>query len=403
MNLGINIYNEVRRVGAALLAAVGAVSGKVDGVSAGVNAVAQDVGGVGAAVGALGAHIDTIQGRVGVPVRQRLIWTGADRALPGQLVRQMNAYRPRPQTSPLGIALESVTHNGSVYLGFGGGTTWYTSPDLVTFTARVFSSGAVNIRGLAVGANLFGVSSFSGSQALNRSTDNGASWASVGAVNITQAVLCTAGGVGYLLTPGNSTAFIHFTAAGVMTNKNFPAAATWGGVVHNGAAWLAFSADGVAAYSSNGADFTMSASYAAERVKLPANPTAIYALGSRFIAVALSGTTFSTIYSDDNGVTWQQGAAYGQLFEGRFFGSVNPDAVVLDGHLYISAKAGGVGFLMSTANGVTWRTHADINVADSAPGLYRRVGANTFFLNTAVNTGPPLEINLLAKELFYEL
>ncbi|MFN3437779.1 MAG: sialidase family protein [Acidovorax sp.] len=396
MSLAVGIYNELRRVGAAVLSAV-------SGVNAAVGGVAEGVGEVGAAVNALEAHIDAIQGGVGVPVRQRLIWTGADRAIPGHLVRQMNAYRPRQQTSPAGIALESVTHNGTVYLGFGGTNTWYTSPDLVTFTARVFSSGSTNMRGLAVGANLFGLSAFSGSLALNRSTDNGASWANLGGVGITQAVMHTAGGLGYLLTPSNSAAFIHFTTAGVMTNKNFPAAATWGGVVHNGAGWLAFSVDGVAAYSSNGADFTMSASYAAERVKLPANPSAIYALGSRFIAVALSGTTFSTIFSDDNGVTWQQGAAYGQFFEGRFFGSVNPDAVVLDGHLYVSARAGGVGFLLSTANGVTWRTHADINVSDSAPGLYRRVGANTFFLNTAVNSGPPLEINLAAKELFYEL
>lgn len=403
MNLGINIYNEVRRAGAALLAAVGGVSSKVDGVGAAVVDVAHDVDAVGAAVGILGAQIDAIQTGTGVPVRQRFIWTGADRALPGQLVRQMNPYRPRPQTSPPGVMLESVTHNGTVYFGSGGANTWYTSPDMVTFTARVFSSGSVNIRGLAVGANLFGLSSFNGAQSLNRSTDNGSTWASVGSPNITQAVMCTAGSMGYLLTPGNSTAFVHFTTAGVMTNKNFPAAATWGGIVHNGAGWLAFSADGVAAYSGNGADFTVSASYAAERAKLPANPTAIYALGSRFIAVALSGTTFSTIYSDDNGVTWQQGAAYGQFAEGRFFGSVNPDGVVLDGHLYISARAGGVGFLLSTANGVSWRAHADINVSDSAPGLYRRVGANTFFLNTAVNTAPALEINLSAKELFYAL
>ncbi|MBU1352091.1 MAG: glycoside hydrolase [Gammaproteobacteria bacterium] len=337
-------------------------------------------------------------------MRERLIWAGSARSVRGLVTKQLNPYKPRPQTSPSAVFLESVSHNGSVYFGWAGGSTWYTSPDMVTFTSRLFSGGSVNSsRAVAVGANLFGISSFSGSQALNVSTNNGASWTAVASVPITNANLCAAGGFGYLLTPSNSTAFVQFTAAGVLTNRNFPVAATWAGVVHNGAAWLAFTSGGDVAYSGNGADFTLSASYPTERLKLPANPVAFYALGARFIAVALNGTSLTTLYSDDNGVTWQQGAAYGQFIEGRFFGSVNPDAVAIDGYLYVSARAGGVGFIVSTTDGITWRTHADINVSDSAPGLYRRVGTNSFFLNTASNTGPALETNLTATELYYEL
>lgn len=346
---------------------------------------------------------------LGAALRQRSIWAGSARSAPSLVTTQLNPYKPRRQTSPANLAVEGLSYNGTVYIGRVGGNC-YTSPDLVTFTARTPVSGNAFGGGVAVGTRLVALTSYSGNYYLCSSADNGATWGSPTGTGTPGPVLSAAGGIGYALSPANTVqGYVTVSSAGVQTGRNFPVANAWSSVVANATAdkWVVINAAAAvtpaALYSGDGINWTVSSSYATEAAKLNAFPAAIYGIGSRFVVVAFNGPSFSTMYSDDGGVTWLQGAAYGRLADGRTFTAVHKDAVVLDGHLYISALAGGVALILSTPDGVTWRTHSDINATASLPGLYKRAGADSFVFNSGNEMAPVLETNVAAQELYYEL
>ena len=346
---------------------------------------------------------------LGAALRQRPIWAGSARSAPSLVTTQLNPYKPRRQTSPANLAAEGLSYNGTVYIGKVG-TNCYTSPDLVTFTARTPSSGNTFLGGVAVGTRLVALTTYSGNYYLCSSADNGVTWGSVAGTGTPNPVLSVAGGIAFALSPGNNVlGYVTVSSAGVQTGRNFPVSSQWSSVAANAAAdkWVVINAAAsgtpAALYSGDGANWTVSSSYATEAAKLNAFPAAIYSIGSRFVVVAFNGTSFSSIYSDDGGVTWLQGASYGRLADGRAFTAVHKDAVVLDGHLYISAAAGGTAFILSTPDGVTWRTHSDINATASLPGLYKRAGAESFVFNAGSEVAPVMETNVTAQELYYEL
>lgn len=346
---------------------------------------------------------------LGAALRQRSIWAGSARNAPGLVINQLNPYKPRRQTSPANLAAEKLSYNGTVYIGKVG-SNCYTSPDLVTYTARTPVGGNTFMGAVAVGTRLVALTAYSGNFYLCSSADNGATWGAVTATGTPGPELSVAGGIAYVLSPANNlTGYVTVSSAGVQTSRNFPLASQWGSVVASAAAdkWVvinvAAAGTPAALYSGDGINWTVSSSYATEAAKLNAFPAAIYSIGSRFVVVAINGPSFSTMYSDDGGVTWLQGASYGRLADGRAFTAIHKDAVVLDGHLYISAAAGGTAFILSTPDGVAWRIHSDINATASLPGLYKRAGADSFVFNTGSEVAPVMETNVAAQEIYYEL
>lgn len=343
---------------------------------------------------------------LGAALRQRSIWSGSARSVYGLVTAQLNPYKPRGLTSPANLFLEGVSHNGTVFTGMVG-TNVYTSPDLVTFTQRTVP-GNTNAGVAAVGTRIAAHSYSSGvnSHFLYVSSDNGATWSGGTSTGISgggNGLLRAAGGIAFAF--GNiATATVYgCDSTGAIGARAMPENKLWVSVASTGAAWVMVSSTGTAAYSANGTAFSVSASYATEAAKLPASPSQVYAVGTRLVAVAISGTALATIYSDDGGVTWQQGANYGVFLEGRSFTGLSPFHAVLDGHLYISAVAGGRAQILSTHNGIVWRSHIDINTDGTLPGLCKRPGVDSFVFNGSTTAGPALETNAAAQELYYEL
>ena len=344
---------------------------------------------------------------LGAALRQRSIWAGSARSVNGLVTAQLNPYKPRGQTSPAGLVLEGVSHNGTVYAGIFGSNI-YTSPDLVTFTQRTPQAGSPNIGVAAVGTRIAALFYSSGpnNHYLCVSADNGATWGGWTAIGATSgnASLRAAGGIAFAFWNFAAVNVCGCDASGAISLRAMPESKIWIAVGSTGAAWVMLSSTGTAAYSANGTTgWTTSASYATEAAKLPAVPTQVYAVGSRLVAVATTGTALATIYSDDGGATWQQGASYGVFLEGRSFTGLSPFGAVLDGHLYVSVVAGGKGMLISTHNGIAWRPHADINTDGTLPGLCKRPGVDSIIFNGSATAGPALETNTTAQELYYEL
>ena len=343
---------------------------------------------------------------LGAALRQRSIWSGSARSVNGLVTTQLNPYKPRSLTSPANLLLEGVSNNGSVYVGMAS-NLFYTSPDMATFTQRTVS-GTNNAGISAAGTRVAALTFNSGSNAhfLYVSSDNGATFGggtNVGISGSGNGSLRAAGGIAFSLS-ANATATVYgCDSTGAIGARTMPDSRVWNSVASTGAAWVMISAAGTAAYSANGTSWTTSASYAAEAVKLPALPSQVYGLGSRLIAVAVSSASLSTIYSDDGGVTWQQGAAYGVFLEGRNFTGLSAFHAVLDGHLYVSTVSGGKGQIVSTHNGIAWRSHIDINTDGTLPGLCKRPGVDSFIFNGSTTAGPALETNTAAQELYYEL
>lgn len=339
---------------------------------------------------------------LGAALRQRSIWSGSARSVNGLVTAQLNPYKPRGITSPAGIVLEGVSHNGTVYAGMVGANV-YTSPDLVTFTQRTIPGASTHVAVAAAGTRLVGLSAYT-STALSVSSDNGVTWGGGTVVN-NGTILRSAGGVAFALSPFSSSGAYACDSTGAIGARTLPEARVWIAVGSTGTAWVMVSSTGTAAYSNNAnaTTWATSASYATEAAKLPAYPTQVYGVGTRLVAVAATGTALATIYSDDGGVTWQQGASYGVFLEGRSITGLSPYAAVLDGHLYVSVVAGGKGMLISTHNGVIWRPHTDINTDGTLPGLCKRPGVDSILFNGSATAGPALETNAAAQELYYEL
>lgn len=343
---------------------------------------------------------------LGAALRQRSIWSGSARSVNGLVTAQLNPFKPRGLTSPAGLVLEGVSHNGTVYAGMAGANV-YTSPDLVTFTQRTVP-GNTNAGVAAVGTRIAALSYSSGpnNHFLYVSSDNGATWGGATGVSISGAgngSLRAAGGIAFAFGTIPTTTIHGCDSTGAIGARTMPESKLWVSVASTGTAWVMISSTGTAAYSANATAWTASASYATEAAKLPAPPSQVYAVGARLVAVAISGTALATIYSDDGGATWLQGAAYGVFLEGRSFTGLSPFHAVLDGHLYISAVAGGRAQILSTHNGIVWRSHIDINTDGTLPGLYKRPGVDSFIFNGSTTAGPALETNTAAQELYYEL
>lgn len=344
---------------------------------------------------------------LGAALRQRSIWSGGARSVNGLVTAQLNPYKPRGQTSPAGLVLEGISHNGTVYAGMVGANV-YTSPDLVTFTQRTPQAGSPNIAVAAVGTRIAALiySSGSNNHFLCVSADNGATWGGLTATGAPSgaASLRAASGIAFAFSAFAAVNVYGCDSTGAISLRAMPESKIWVAVGSTGAAWVMLSSTGTAAYSANGTTgWTTSASYATEAAKLPAYPTQVFGIGTRLVAVATTGTALATIYSDDGGATWQQGASYGVFLEGRSFTGLSPYAAVLDGHLYISVVAGGKGMLISTHNGIAWRPHTDINTDGTLPGLCKRPGVDSIILNGSATAGPALETNTAAQELYYEL
>lgn len=339
---------------------------------------------------------------LGAALRQRSIWSGGARSVNGLVTAQLNPYKPRGQTSPAGLVLEGISHNGTVYAGMVGANV-YTSPDLVTFTQRTIAGGSTNVAVAAAGTRLAGLAAYTNT-ALSVSSDNGATWGGSTVVN-NGTILRSAGGIAFALSPFAATTAHACDSTGAIGLRNLPESKIWVAVGSTGTAWVMLSSTGTAAYSNNAnaTTWVTSASFATEAAKLPAVPTQVYGVGSRLVAIAISGTALATIYSDDGGATWQQGASYGVFLEGRSITGLSPYAAVLDGHLYVSVVAGGKGMLISTHNGIAWRPHTDINTDGTLPGLCKRPGVDSIILNGSATAGPALETNTTAQELYYEL
>jgi len=341
---------------------------------------------------------------LGAALRQRSIWAGSARSANGLVTTQLNPYKPRGQTSPASLYLEAVTHNGSVYVGMVGWAC-YTSPDLVTFTQRTYSSS--NFRGVAAAGTRLVALIYTSGPGLIVSSDNGASWGSYTTVMLPgtdSARLRVAGGVVFVFSTVFASATVYsVNSTGAVNTLTMPESRSWVAVGSTGTAWVLISSTGTAVYSTTTASWTVSTSYASEAAKLPAPPSQVYAVGSRLVAVAVTDTVLTTIYSDDDGATWHQGASYGVFLEGRPFSGLSPYSAVLDGHLYVSAGAGGKGLMLSTHNGISWRAHTDINADGTVPGLFKRPGGESILFNGSATAGPALETNTGAQELYYEL
>lgn len=343
---------------------------------------------------------------LGAALRQRSIWSGSARSVNGLVTAQLNPFKPRGQTSPAGLVLEGVSNNGTVYAGMVG-SNLYTSPDLVTFTQRTIP-GVICVAVAAAGTRLAALTFYNNNHMLYVSSDNGATWGggtSTGIPNTGGGTLRAAGGIAFALSAYNGPNLYACDSTGAIALRVLPESKIWVAVGSTGAAWVMLSSTGTAAYSTNAnaTTWATSASYATEAAKLPAVPTQVYGIGTRLVAVAISGTALATIYSDDGGATWQQGASYGVFLEGRSFTGLSPYAAVLDGHLYISVVAGGKGMLISTHNGIAWRPHTDINTDGTLPGLCKRPGVDSILFNGSATAGPALETNTAAQELYYEL
>ncbi len=343
---------------------------------------------------------------LGLQLRSRNIWTGADRLLQGPVVRQIRPFKMRDAQNPE-VYLESLAYNGSIYVGATNAGALYSTPDLTTLTVRNMGSTHESI---AVVGSTFLVRALSGgSTTLQRSPD-AVSWTSLGNVSSTVKVR-SAGGVGFVL-PGSGTTFSTYLEGGALVARAFTQTGTWNNVLHNGSRWLAVNTTAtLAEVSTDGQNFAPSTGYAAAVAKLPPGLRYAFVLGTRFIVVSIGASGLATMYSDD-GQAWLQGARMAAVTPGSLLVELNDQGAVVDGFLYVVAVqqaiagAAYTASIISTPDGVDWRASTEFYAsatAIAAGGLCRRVGTSSLAFNLARGNFGALETNTDAKELFYAL
>lgn len=348
---------------------------------------------------------------LGVQLRTRPLWSGAGR-FTGAPVRFINPYRMRGVNSPE-MLFENIVHNGAVYVAPDptNAATVYTSTNLKAWVARTVSasSGMVAGKMLAAGSLLFAMTQYAGTGYLYTSVDNGVTWAYQGATTINFPV-CSAGGLVYVLSVSGVTGFQTMSAANpVPANRNFATARVWQKVVHNGARWLAFGDQYMAAeWSANGVDGWANVSgWAAAMDAMPSGPRYVFTVGGRFIAFTVAAGAISTACSD-NATAWNVGTLGEMEPTGLRVNVLGSTAAEMGGVLYIPVKlTDGTdtwNALLATADGIKFKWLPPFwRGTESLPSICAKADGSGLIFNaasTGVTAAHRFETNPDAQEVY---
>lgn len=346
----------------------------------------------------------------GAPLRQRPIWTGNDRLFAGIVAAQVRPYKTtalsNPRMSPGSTA--GITYNGTLYAILNG-TSIMTTTDFVTGVQRYVTGPSYNrVWALtAAGSDLFACTenqSAPYTQSLNRSRDGGATWTIFDSVTTD---LFSAGGLLY-----TSKFKVYDPATGAWAVSSWPA---WGTtsmariVKADGGPTLAIGdSSGYVVVSADGKVFTDAfATYAAAAAQISVVLNRLYTWRGKFLALGFMADFVLGAMESVDGRAWIRKAASPlQRSSGRDLVDLSRTGVEIDGVLYIGAllQEGTryIPTLLSTADGDTWRLHADGPVLTSKPlhiEPIRRAGASSILLYTAsIETDTDNGL-----ELYYEL
>ena len=349
---------------------------------------------------------------MGVQLRSRPLWSGAGR-LGGVPVRYVSPYRLRGVNSPE-LLYENIVHNGSVYVAEGGNAqNLYTSPDLKAWTARQVdsSSGLVAGKLAAAGSLLMAVTQYSGYSYLRTSVDNAVTWVIQQSISNAD-IVCSAGGIGYVLSGFGYKEFTTNTAATPAgTARDFGVAQVWRKVLHNGMRWLAVNEGGtMALWSANGlTGWTNSAGLTAALTNLPSTGLRrVFTLGGRFVVVAMSEGTLSALYSEDANA-WTVGIVGEMEPTGLRVSGIGESAAELGGLLHIPVKlsdgTSSWNALVAT-DGIRFKfLPAFWRGAESLPSIRTRVGGGGLIFNGTNQVSMPaaarFESNPDALEVYF--
>lgn len=350
----------------------------------------------------------------GAPLRQRPIWTGAERLLPGVVVSQIRPFKMRSKVAPA-AGIDRIAYSGSIYAVVSS-SSLYTGGSLLALSGRV--SPTVNILSMqSLGGEIFLMGNPSGQSymTVHRSAD-GVTWTGIGGSWDSGNALHVANGKLYLVGTYNRGLQEYNPATGAFVNRALPenSIRDWNGIYHNGAVFLVCCAPGSsytagsALVSEDGVTFTSaSAAFSAAMRLMPIGASYIYVLGSKFIAVgANSQSNHIATMESTNGRDWTATGSCQVAGTGRTIGKLSQRGIVIDGVLYVGAvlldNGKYIPTLLSTTDGIAWRAHADTDPLNSDPAnieIFRKPGSNGLIL-CCTNFETDVDNGL---ELYYEL
>lgn len=367
----------------------------------------------------------------GAPVKKRNVWSGADRRVRAIVGGRKDVFRLRPKGNGIS-GYSSMAHNGVDAYVVAYGASIFSSPDLLTGTARSLSGTAASAGQLLnFGGTFFYCFPVAGpSLAINRSADKGVTWATVpslggGQMSVVNGILYSV--VQPIASPiAQSTFYTLSDPAGVATARAFSRASYWGKVVGNATRQYCFASAAAGSHwtlcdvSTNGTSFAQDTGYEALAGRAPMNMRNACSLADgRVMVFGVSTAGLFSLVADAAGV-WSVGAQIpGELGDGYRLHSVGtvhsyfigPAAYTdADGitHVLLMVQDGFGNYLARVActyDGVDWwflPPHS--NFGTSAPTMYLGVFSNIAGLPVANYSDTQLvEANPNGTELYYEV
>lgn len=367
----------------------------------------------------------------GAPVKKRNVWSGADRQVRSIVGGHKDVFQLRPKMSGVGGAsFNMVAHNGADMYVFSGVTGVYTSPDLITLTARGAPTGGGTWVGMPqivfFKGEFFATYTVSSAAVIARSSDKGVTWVSYPSGSGSR--MSVVGDLLYILPNGGANFYTTNAPATAATARAFSRSAYWSRVVGTAARQYCFgsTASGDAApldkaeVATNGTSFSQDAACEALMAAAPVGMRHAHAIANgKTLLFNASPDGLYSLVADAAGV-WSVGAAIpGELGDGYRLYGVGL-AVSNTGNTQIVTDADGVTYVLMvvqdgfgnylprvacTYDGVDWwwlPPHS--NLGSTAPnfpmGMYQRIDGRVMAHAASTRF---VEANPNAVELYYEV
>ena len=366
----------------------------------------------------------------GTPVRKRNVWTGPERLYPAIVGARKDPVQLRPSTSNV-ASYGLIAHNGLDAYVVASGTNIFTTPDLLTGTARAMAQTPAAVGSSLVyykGSFFYYMHTSTPNWFVQRSSDNEVTWSQYG--NAANAgMLSVVGGLLYAvpyLSSNNSTAFYTTSdPAQAAVSRSFSRFSSWGKVVGNANRQYCFqrtnSNTPLGEVSTNGTSFSQDVGFEALAARKPTGAVLTNAVSLADDRVMVFSCTTSGLYClvADAAGAWSIGASLPQELDGYRFYGVGPvgtygsgpnaytDADGITSILFLVQDAAGnyLARIGTTYDGKGWQFlpphHNFGTTAPTVPlGVFSKIDGTPLFNASGTALA---EANPNAVELFYEL
>ena len=367
----------------------------------------------------------------GTPVRKRNVWKGPERLYSAIVGARKDPVQLRPNMSNVTAGFGLIAHNGLDTYVVASGASMFTTPDLLTGTARALATTPAGIgSGLVYykGSFFYCAHTSTPVQVVSRSADKGVTWSNYA----NPGTLSVVGDLLYMVSyqvnnPAVPLATFYTTSdpAAPAVARAFSRSSFWGKVVGNANRQYCFSrtasATPLGEVSTNGTSFAQDVGFETLAARSPVGSALINAVTLAAGRVMVFSCTTSGLYClvADAAGTWSIGASLPQELDGYRFVSVGPggtysvspnaytDADGITSILFIVQDPAGnyLARIGTTYDGKDWQfLPPHYNFGTTAPtvplGVFSKIDGTPLF-NASGNL--LAEANMNAVELFYEL